>query len=95
MQLKWTDLAQEDLDQIETYIARENSALVAIDVISKVINSAEIILPEHPNAGRMGRVNGTRELVIEGLPYIMVYRVVATLRQVQILRVLHNAQQWP
>ncbi|HSC69169.1 MAG TPA: type II toxin-antitoxin system RelE/ParE family toxin [Cellvibrio sp.] len=95
MQLKWTDLAAKDLDHIETYIATENSHLVAVEVVLKVINSSEVILSNHPKAGRPGRVSGTRELVIDGVPFILIYRVVDRLDQLQILRVLHDAQQWP
>ncbi len=95
MQLKWTDLAEKDLDNIETYIATENSPLVAVDVVLKVLNSCELILSNHPQAGRPGRVSGTRELVINGIPLIVVYRIVDRLDQLQILRVLHDAQQWP
>lgn len=95
MQLKWTDLAEKDLENIETYIATENSRLVAVDVVLKVLNSCELILSNHPQAGRPGRVSGTRELVINGIPLIVVYRIVDRLDQLQILRVLHDAQQWP
>lgn len=95
MQLKWTDLAEKDLENIETYIATENSPLVAVDVVLKVLNSCELILSNHPQAGRPGRVSGTRELVINGIPLIVVYRIVDRLDQLQILRVLHDAQQWP
>ncbi len=95
MQLKWADLAEKDLDNIETYIATENSPLVAVDAVLKVLNSCELILSNHPQAGRPGRVSGTRELVINGIPLIVVYRIVDRLDQLQILRVLHDAQQWP
>ncbi len=95
MQLKWTDLAGADLDKIETYIAKENDSSVAVDVVLKVINTTHLILPDHPNAGRLGRVKGTRELVVDGLTFVVIYRQIATLNQLQILRVLHDAQQWP
>lgn len=95
MQLKWTDVAAKDLDNIETYIATENSPFVAVDLVLKVLNTSELILSAHPQAGRPGRVSGTRELVIDGIPFILVYRIVDRLGQLQILRVLHDAQQWP
>ena len=41
-----------------------------------------------------GRVKGTRELVIDGIPFIAIYRIVGA-SQLQILRVLHDTQQWP
>jgi len=40
-----------------------------------------------------GRVAGTRELVVVGTPYIVVYRIEPA--AVVILRVLHGAQRWP
>jgi addiction module RelE/StbE family toxin len=92
VQLKWTDLALADLDRIETYIAADNSLLVAIDVVLRIIDTVDIILPEHPEAGRIGRVENTRELVIDGTPFLVIYRIT---RAVEILRVLHGAQQWP
>jgi addiction module RelE/StbE family toxin len=95
VQLKWTDLAAKDLDHIEAYIATENNPLVAIDVVLRVIDTSELILSSQPKAGRPGRVQGTRELVIEGVPFILVYRIVDRVGQVQILRLLHDAQQWP
>jgi toxin ParE1/3/4 len=42
--------------------------------------------------GRQGRVGGTRELVVQGTPYIVVYRVHD---DVEILAVVHGARKWP
>ena len=92
MQLKWTDLAVADLDRIEEYIRKENSTAVAIDVVLNVIDRSELILSDHPQAGRIGRVKDTRELVIDGIPFIVIYRIT---HELQILRALHDAQQWP
>ena len=93
MQLKWTDLADLDLNKIEAYIAEENSPIVAIDVVMNIVDSVHLILPGHPKAGRQGRVKNTRELVIDGLPFIVIYR--ENVNRIEILRVLHDAQQWP
>lgn len=95
MQLKWTDLALADLDHIESYIAEDNSPVAAIDIVLRVVDTTEMILSDHPRAGRSGRVKGTRELVIDCLPFIVIYRQVESLDQIQIVRVLHDAQQWP
>lgn len=43
--------------------------------------------------GRAGRVSGTRELVVSGTPYIVVYK--AHRNVLRILRVLHGAMMWP
>ena len=95
MKLKWTDLANADLDQVQAYISQENSIIVAIDVVLKIINTAELMLSNNPEAGRFGRVRNTRELVISGIPFIVIYRKVQSLQRVEILRVLHDARQWP
>ena len=95
MQLKWTDLADIDLEKIEAHITEDNSPIVAIDVVMNIIDSTHLILPEHPHAGRQGRVKNTRELVIDGLPFIVIYREHVTANCIEILRVLHEAQQWP
>ncbi len=48
---------------------------------------------QHPEMGRHGRIEGTRELVISRTPYIAAYRITGD--TVRILRVLHGAQLWP
>jgi plasmid stabilization system protein ParE len=45
-----------------------------------------------PNRGRPGRVQGTRELVLMR-PFLAVYEVHE--EEVQVLRILHGARQWP
>jgi plasmid stabilization system protein ParE len=50
-------------------------------------------LLDFPASGRVGRIAGTRELVINGTPYVAAYAVTDT--TVRILRVLHGAQEWP
>jgi len=95
VQLKWTDLADIDLDKIDAHITKENSPAIAIDVVMKIIDSVALILPDHPRAGRQGRLKHTRELVIDGVPFIVVYREHPHINCLEILRVLHEAQQWP
>ena len=43
--------------------------------------------------GRTGRVPLTRELIVGGTPWIIVYRARADV--VEIIRLLHGAQSWP
>lgn len=95
MQLKWTDLAEADLENIEAYIAKENNHSVAIDVVLRIIHSTHLIFSDYPRAGRQGRVKNTRELVIDGLPFIVIYRENSKKNHIEALRVLHDAQQWP
>jgi toxin ParE1/3/4 len=95
VELKWTELAVGDLDQIESYVYLEGSPAVVVALVLKVIDIAEKVLLQHSSAGRSGRVKGTRELVISGTPFAIIYRVVLGPDQVQVLRVLHSAREWP
>ena len=92
MRLRWTRLAERDLDEIADYIEAGNPAAAA-RVVLEIIDQVESLLPEHPAIGRPGRVPGTRELVIGGLPYIVAYRVRDS--ELELLRVLHTSRRWP
>ena len=61
----------------------------------RIIDSTSLILPDNPGAGRQGRLKNTRELVIDGIPFIVIYREVFRKGCIEILRVLHDSQQWP
>lgn len=92
MRLRWTRLADADLESIARYIGQDSPA-AAVRVILELIEQAETLLPRHPAIGRPGRVLGTRELVIGDLPYIIAYRIRD--KDVEILRVLHTSRAWP
>ncbi len=51
----------------------------------------ETILPNNPYAGRPGRVEGTRELVVHE-SYLVAYEIADT---INILTVRHAARLWP
>jgi addiction module RelE/StbE family toxin len=87
----WTKRALRRLDSIGEHIANENPDAAA-NVIARIVSSVET-LAEHPALGRAGRIAGTRENVVTGLPYIVAYRV--KLDAIEVLTVLHGAQQWP
>lgn len=72
MQIRWTLSAAEDLDQIAAYIARDSVA-VAERIINEIIDAAESLV-HHPLRARAGKIQGTRELVLTPLPYLVIYR---------------------
>lgn len=58
------------------------------------VKEAVEYLRDHPNLGRPRRLSDTtKELVISGTPFIVVYWIKKG--AVQILRLLHHAQRWP
>lgn len=91
MRVRWTSDAADDLERISDYIAEdrpETARRIALDIVRSVD-----ALETFPNRGRPGRVEDTRELVLAPLPFIAVYEVGE--QEVQVLRILHGAQQWP
>lgn len=91
MRVSWLKATLLDLDEIEAYVAADCSA-VAVEVVLKIIRAVSLI-GEQPGIGRAGRVPGTKELVVSGLPYIVPYRVKDEV--VQVLRVYHTSRKWP
>ena len=60
--------------------------------------SRNIIIKVEPirhkkDSGRAGRVEGTKELVIDGTPHIVPYRKEG--ERIEILRVYHSSRLWP
>jgi len=90
MRVRWTTDAADDLERICDHIA-ETSSDSARRVARTIVEGVES-LHTFPNRGRPGRVEGTRELVFAPLPFVAVYEVHD---EVQVLRILHGAQQWP
>jgi len=91
VQVRWTEKALHNLDDVEAYIAQDNPE-AAIRMVLKIIRSVEQ-LADSPGLGRPGRIPGTRELVVSGTPFLVPYRVRGEF--IEILAVLHGAMKWP
>jgi len=89
--IRWTRRALGRLDRIGAWIAQDNPEAAA-RVVSRIVTAADA-LAGRPAVGRPGRIKSTRELVLADVPYIIAYRV--TDSHVDILTVMHTAQQWP
>lgn len=93
MKLIWLPKALETFEAQIDYIAKD-SVKAAIEQGNLIENQIHQLL-DHPEIGRTGRTKGTRELVVNGIPFIVVYRVKPRLERIELIRVLHGAQQWP
>jgi addiction module RelE/StbE family toxin len=89
--VRWTIRALRRLDQIGAFIAKDNLNAAA-RVVARIVSAADS-LAEQPAMGRVGRIRGTRELVLADIPYLIPYRVVG--REIEIITVMHAAQKWP
>ena len=91
LKVRWLKRALANLEAEAEYISRDSHA--AAQSVVMVIEQAVQLLASHPALGRAGRVEGTRELVVTGTPYIIPYRVRED--KVEVLRVFHAARKWP
>jgi toxin ParE1/3/4 len=91
MRLHWTAPAANDLYHIVQRIQQDNP-MAAADVAKTLYEGCDG-LRNFPHQGRKGRINGSRELVFAGLPYIVVYQIQN--QRVEVLRIYHGAQDWP
>ena len=73
LRVEWSLPAIGDLKSAGEYIAEDNPDS-ATRMASRVIEAVEY-LTDHPNIGRPGRIEETKELVVSGTPFIIVYWV--------------------
>lgn len=90
MQIKWHENAINDLVSLRQYIALDN--LHGARRIGGKILECVKLLKEHPLLGKAGRIHATRELVVTGTPFTIVYLPQAD--SITILRIFHQMQQW-
>jgi len=89
--VNWLRLALQDIHECAEYIAQDdpNAAKLVAERIWLEGQSLRLM----PDRGRSGRVPGTRELVLQGLPYFIAYQAKGKI--VEILRVIHTSRNWP
>jgi plasmid stabilization system protein ParE len=93
--VRWSRAALDDLRSQVDYIARENPA-AARRVATRIPLSGAAL--SEIATGRIGRVPGTYEKVVQGLPYIIAYSIQARSsgrETIHIVRVIHGARNWP
>jgi len=91
MRLRFSSEARAQLLQIHSHIAEHNPR--AATAVIQRIRAATELLRDFPRLGREGRVAGTREWVVRGLPYIMVYEIgTSGPDELMVLAVFHGAR---
>ena len=91
MKIRFTRQARQDVDALYDYIAQENPD-AAQDVLDRIERMVDL-LPQNPKLGHAGRVEDTRELLVPGLPYVVVYALTEV--TVDIVSIIHTRKRWP
>jgi toxin ParE1/3/4 len=89
VEIVWSPLALARLQEIRAYVALDKPK-AAERLATRIVAVVEA-LRNHPRLGRAGTEPGTRELIIGGTPYIVLYRVRG--KRVIIGTIWHGAQR--
>lgn len=92
MNVNFTPQARDDLRAIRDWIAADDPS-AADRVVSRIAQTA-MMFGQSPLLGRAGRVQGTREFSVVGLPYLLVYSI-ASESDVDVLTVVHARRRYP
>lgn len=82
--------AWRDLDDIGQWIAQDNPE-AAQRVLTRLLEAIKQV-GDFPRLARPGRVSGTFERVVAGMPYIIVFEQQATPTAIIIVAVVHAAR---
>ena len=91
----WSEEAIADLDGIIDYITPRNPT-AAFRVIDHIEQAGDGL--GEMATGRPGRVAGTYEKIVPGLPYVLAYAIQSLPdgeEAIVILRAIHGARDWP
>ena len=91
MYIRWTPAAADNFEHIKIYLSERHPQFVqsTLHELYEAIRS----LKAYPKRGRPGREEGTRELVLPRLPYLVAYRIKE--EAIEILYIHHGAQNRP
>ena len=62
-------------------------------VVETIFDAVHDQLSAFPESGRVGRVEGTRELVVSNSPFLVPYRIKDGV--IEVLGVHHGSRRWP
>jgi toxin ParE1/3/4 len=93
LEVWWVGRARLQVLSIQEYVGQRNPA--AAKRIGAALRAAVSLLKDLPNSGRAGSLEGTREWIVHGLSYIIVYEVLEDRGELHILGVFHQAQKRP
>jgi toxin ParE1/3/4 len=90
MRVIWTPEAEQDRDNVWSYISADNPKAAA--QMDALFSDSVARLVDFPTMGKSGTIAGTRELIPHE-SYRIVYEIES--ETVWILALVHTARQWP
>jgi toxin ParE1/3/4 len=91
----WSETALSEYQNILQRVGADNPS-AARRVADKIDRAIELLA--HRNIGRRGRVEGTFEKSVVGLPYIVAFAIDTDTRgeeRLVVLRIIHTSRNWP
>jgi addiction module RelE/StbE family toxin len=92
LNVHFTPQAYDDLTSIRDWIG-EDDVRAADRVVGRIVQTA-MMFGQFPLLGRPGRVDGTREFSVVGLPYLIVYAI-ASETEIDVLTIVHTRRRYP
>ena len=92
MIVEWRAQAREDRSQIFDYIAQDNPT-AALELDDRIAQQTDA-LPRHAQLYRVGRMRGTREMVLTP-NYVLVYRIKKQIGVIEIVSIVGARQDYP
>ena len=91
--VRWSNDALADLAAQVAYLATDNPS--AAHRVADALDKTALALGDMP-IGRPGRVTGTYEKSVTGLPYVVAYAITQTggAEEIAIVRVIHTSRDW-
>ena len=91
--VRWSNDALADLAEQVSYIAADSPA--AARRVADAIDRTALALGDMP-IGHPGRVTGTYEKSVTGLPYVVAYAITQTggAEEIAIVRMIHTSRDW-
>jgi toxin ParE1/3/4 len=89
MRLRWTPNAVEDLESIYAYLSKHRPIWAQSTI--RLLYDAARSLRTMPDRGRAGKIAGTKELVLDRIPYLVIYQV--TGQVVELIHIVHTSQE--
>ena len=91
MKVRYSRRALTQVDQILSYIAKDNPAAAA--AVAHRIDALVALLGRYPMMGRPTDKEDVRVMGVRRYPYIIFYRTIPSRDEVRILRVRHTARR--